>query len=62
MEKVRAGCPIERFAGELILSGRLDEGARADLQASVEAEVARAIGLAESAPFPDPAEALSDVG
>jgi pyruvate dehydrogenase E1 component alpha subunit len=58
MAAVRARCPIERLAGELALDG----AARAALQAEVEAEVARAVAFAEASPFPDPAEALSDVG
>jgi pyruvate dehydrogenase E1 component alpha subunit len=62
MAAVRARCPIERLAGELIQAGALDVAGRAALQAEVDAEVARAIAFAEAAPFPDPAEALADVG
>ena len=58
MAAARARCPIERLAGQLAAEGWTG---RAALQAEVDAEVARATALADAAPFPDPAEALSDV-
>ena len=61
MAAIRARCPIERLAGQLAAEGTLDGAGRAALQAGVDAEVARALAFADAAPFPDPAEALSDV-
>jgi len=62
MATIRARCPIERLAAKLAQDGRLDDARRAALQSDVEGEVARAIAFAEAAPFPDPGEALTDVG
>ena len=62
MARARARCPIERLSGQLIEAGAIDAAGLAALRAEVDAEVARAIAFAEAAPFPDPAEALSDVG
>jgi TPP-dependent pyruvate/acetoin dehydrogenase alpha subunit len=55
MAQIRARCPIDRLAAAL------DPKARASLQAEVDAEVAAALAFADAAPYPDPAEALSDV-
>lgn len=49
-------CPIARLAAAL------GDEARDALQADVDAEVAAAMVFADKAPFPDPAEALTDVG
>jgi TPP-dependent pyruvate/acetoin dehydrogenase alpha subunit len=57
----RARCPIDRLAGQLRAEGVLDAGGLAALQARVDAEVVRAAAFADAAPFPDPAEALTDV-
>lgn len=56
MVAVRERCPIDRLAATFA------PAERAALQAEVDAEVAAAIAFAEAAPFPDLAEALSDVG
>jgi TPP-dependent pyruvate/acetoin dehydrogenase alpha subunit len=61
MAAIRARCPIDRLAGRLTAEGVLDAAGRAALQAEVGVEVARALAFADAAPFPDPAEALSDV-
>jgi pyruvate dehydrogenase E1 component alpha subunit len=61
MAAARARCPIQRLAGQLQAEGALTAADLAALQAEVEAEVARAQAFADAAPFPDPAEALSDV-
>lgn len=56
MAGVRSRCPIDRLAA------RFAPAERTALQAEVDAEVAAAIAFAEASPFPDAAEALSDVG
>jgi TPP-dependent pyruvate/acetoin dehydrogenase alpha subunit len=61
MAVVRSRCPIEALAVRLAAEGVLDSAGRAALQAEVDAEVARAAAFADATPFPDPAEALSDV-
>lgn len=48
--------PIPRFERELLERGALDERGLADLRASVEAEVARAVDLAQAAPAAGPAD------
>jgi TPP-dependent pyruvate/acetoin dehydrogenase alpha subunit len=58
MAAIRARCPIKRLSGDLASRGW---SGRAALQAEVDAEIARAVAFAEASPFPDPAEALSDV-
>ncbi len=58
MTAIHARCPIERLSSDLSSTGW---SGRAVLQAEVDAEIARAVAFADAAPFPDPAEALSDV-
>ena len=58
MAAARARDPIDRLAATLQAEGALDREA---LGAEVDAEVAAAIAFADAAPYPDPAEALSDV-
>lgn len=58
MAAARARDPIDRLAAQLQAEGGFD---RAALQADVDAEVAAAVAFADAAPYPDPAEALSDV-
>ncbi len=58
----RARCPIARAATRLAGEGALDAAAFAALEQAVSAEVARGFALADAASYPDPAEALSDVG
>jgi pyruvate dehydrogenase E1 component alpha subunit len=55
MAALRGRCPIDRLAATLAAAER------AALQTEVDAEVAAAVAFAEAAPFPDAAEALSDV-
>jgi pyruvate dehydrogenase E1 component alpha subunit len=62
MAIAKARCPIDRLRGELEAEGALDPAGLEALRADVDAEVAAAIAFAEAAPYPDPAEALSDVG
>jgi len=61
MAQIRARCPIDRLGRQLTTEGLLDATRWAEIEAEVNAEVARALALAEVAPFPDPAEALRDV-
>jgi TPP-dependent pyruvate/acetoin dehydrogenase alpha subunit len=61
MAAIRARCPIDRLAGQMIADGALDPARLAALGAEVDAEVAGAVAFAEAASFPDPVEALSDV-
>ena len=56
-----ARCPIERLAGQLLDDGARPRPPAQRFEAEVDAEVARALAFADAAPFPDPAEALSDV-
>lgn len=58
---IRARCPIDRLAGDLLAAGSLSAEDRTALEQDVAAEIDAALLLAEAAPFPDPAEALSDV-
>lgn len=62
MAAARARCPIERLSRQLLDQGAIDAAGLAALQASIDAEIAAAIAFAEASPFPDPAEALADVG
>ncbi len=55
LSEIHARCPIERLAHGL------SPAIRAALQAEVDAEVAAALTKADNAPWPDLAEALSDV-
>jgi TPP-dependent pyruvate/acetoin dehydrogenase alpha subunit len=57
MRGVKDRCPIRRYAERLSLID--DEMTR--IEAEVEAQVAEALAFADAAPYPDPAEALSDV-
>jgi TPP-dependent pyruvate/acetoin dehydrogenase alpha subunit len=57
MRGVLQRCPIRRQAERL----RLSEDELGRLEAEVDAQVAEAMAFADAAPFPDPAEALSDV-
>lgn len=61
MAAARARCPIERLSRALVAEGVLAEAGLAALRAAVDADVARAVAFAEASPFPDPAEALTDV-
>jgi pyruvate dehydrogenase E1 component alpha subunit len=60
--EIRSRCPIRRLAEDLRRRGLLDADSAASLEAEVAREVAEAVAFADASPFPDPAEALSDVG
>lgn len=55
LAELRKRCPIERLARNLSPSER------ASLQSEADAAVCAALDYADAAPFPDPAEALTDV-
>jgi TPP-dependent pyruvate/acetoin dehydrogenase alpha subunit len=61
MRAVLERCPIRRYAGQLGDAGELDAGGLARLEAEAETLVAEAMAFADASPYPDPAEALSDV-
>jgi TPP-dependent pyruvate/acetoin dehydrogenase alpha subunit len=61
MVKVRTRCPIDRLSDRLIAEGELNADRFTDLKADVQREVTRAIAFVDSSPFPDPAEAVTDV-
>ena len=61
MAKVRARCPIDRLFRRLIDDGELNAHRFADLKADVHGEVTRTITFVDTSPFPDPAEAVTDV-
>jgi TPP-dependent pyruvate/acetoin dehydrogenase alpha subunit len=61
MAKVRARCPIDRLSRQLIDDGELNADQFADLKADVQSEVTSAIAFVDASPFPDPAEAVTDV-
>ncbi|HEX4198478.1 MAG TPA: thiamine pyrophosphate-dependent enzyme [Caulobacteraceae bacterium] len=61
MRGVLERCPIRRCAAKLQAAGQLDAAGLAGLEAEAEARVADALAFADASPYPDPAEALSDV-
>jgi TPP-dependent pyruvate/acetoin dehydrogenase alpha subunit len=61
MAAILARCPIRRHAARLEADGTLTEALRAGLERDVADAVADALRYAESAPFPDVADALRDV-
>jgi pyruvate dehydrogenase E1 component alpha subunit len=61
MAAVRACCPIERLAEALVAEGRLTPAELAIMRAEATAGAAAALAFAEASPFPDAAEALTDV-
>ena len=61
MRGVLSRCPIERLAARLEAEGILGPGVRSRMQAEAESMAAAAQAFADASPFPDPAEALTDV-
>jgi TPP-dependent pyruvate/acetoin dehydrogenase alpha subunit len=61
MRRVLDRCPIRRYADKLRAAGQLDDVGLARLEVEVEVLVAEALAFADASPYPDPAEALSDV-
>src|SRR5579871_89894 len=62
MESLRARCPIKRLSATLIAAGELDGPGLASLERSARKRAAEALAFADASPYPDPAEALADVG
>jgi TPP-dependent pyruvate/acetoin dehydrogenase alpha subunit len=62
MRRVKARCPIERLARELEASGALSPDGLDRLEAEVRGQVDQTLAFAEASPYPDPSEALTDVG
>lgn len=61
MRAVRERDPIPRFVERMTAEGLLNEQARERIEGEVDALVAKALAAADAAPYPDPAEALTDV-
>jgi pyruvate dehydrogenase E1 component alpha subunit len=62
MARLRARCPIRRLAAALVAAGELDDAGIAALERGADAVAAEALAFADAAPYPDPIEALADVG
>jgi len=62
MAEIRSRCPIEALARLALASGGLDAAQVAGLRAEAEQIAGRALAFADAAPWPDPDEALTDVG
>jgi pyruvate dehydrogenase E1 component alpha subunit len=61
MRAVLERCPIRRYTDALRAAGQLDAAGLAGLEAEADAVVTEALAFADASPYPDPAEALSDV-
>jgi pyruvate dehydrogenase E1 component alpha subunit len=59
---IRTHCPIRRQVGRLRDCGMLDAEAEAALESQARSTVAEAFAFADASPYPDPTEALTDVG
>jgi TPP-dependent pyruvate/acetoin dehydrogenase alpha subunit len=62
MERLRARCPIGRLSATLVAGGELDDAGLAALERDASARAVEALAFADASPYPDPAEALADVG
>jgi acetoin:2,6-dichlorophenolindophenol oxidoreductase subunit alpha len=54
-------CPIERFRGNLLGEGLVEEGALDAIDAEVQGRIDEAVEYAKEAPYPDPTEVFEDV-
>jgi len=61
MQAVLERCPIQRYAGKLRSAGELDDAVLARLEAEADQRITEAMAFADASPYPEPAEALSDV-
>ncbi|HEY3888722.1 MAG TPA: thiamine pyrophosphate-dependent enzyme [Caulobacteraceae bacterium] len=61
MRGVRDRCPIRHYADKLRLTGQLGEDDLRRIEGEADDLVAAAMAFADASPYPDPAEALSDV-
>jgi TPP-dependent pyruvate/acetoin dehydrogenase alpha subunit len=62
MQAVLERCPIQRYADRLRSAGELDDAVLARLEGEADQRVTEAMAFADASPYPEPAEALSDVG
>jgi len=62
MRAVLEHCPIRQHTEKLRADGQLNDAGLTRIEAEVDALVAEAMTFADASPYPDPAEALSDVG
>lgn len=62
MQAVKARCPIRLYTEALQAAGRLGDDDLASIGAEVDKRVVDAFAFADASPYPDPAEALRDVG
>ena len=61
VEEWKRRCPVENFAAMLRAEGLLSDAARRDMEASVAAEVAEAVAVAEAGPWEPVADLTRDV-
>ena len=61
LRSIRALCPIDKKMGEMTAAGLIDADGGNAIRESAKAVVRGALEFADSSPFPDPGEALTDV-
>jgi pyruvate dehydrogenase E1 component alpha subunit len=61
VEEWKHRCPVENFAAMLRAEGLLSDGARKEMEASVAAEIAEAVAVAEAGPWEPVADLTRDV-
>jgi pyruvate dehydrogenase E1 component alpha subunit len=61
LEDIRLQCPIRREAARLHATGALDAKAEEALENEARERVDKALAFADASPYPEPAEALTDV-
>jgi pyruvate dehydrogenase E1 component alpha subunit len=59
---IRAHCPIRSQVARLRGCGMIDAQAERDFEDQARNRVSEAFAFADASPYPDPAEALTDVG
>jgi pyruvate dehydrogenase E1 component alpha subunit len=59
---IRARCPIRREIARLESAGAMDAGAEAAFEKQAQSRVSEAFAFADSSPYPEAAEVLTDVG
>jgi len=62
MARLRERCPIRRLAATMVAHGEFDAAGADALEREAEGRAAEALAFADASPYPDPAEALADVG
>ncbi|MDR3522121.1 MAG: thiamine pyrophosphate-dependent dehydrogenase E1 component subunit alpha [Acidocella sp.] len=61
LQRLRLACPIMDLTAALLTTGQINHEALATMDSDVSDKVAAALNFADASPFPDAAEALSDV-